>query len=107
RLLVERIYQDIAVIKNTQCPRYIRCTSPISMLPVELLTKIFSHLYEDICEDDDLDIESAEEIRIGLTQVCRHWRDVAFHHKELWTRVGLENLRWTMIAIEMSRPLPI
>ncbi|TFK69615.1 hypothetical protein BDN72DRAFT_594527 [Pluteus cervinus] len=71
--------------------------SPISNLPNELLAKIFMHCcdfnesgtYSNIrpCNGDNDDDRAQPEMRLVVSWVSRHWRNVAVEHRPLWDLV--------------------
>ncbi|KAI0654728.1 hypothetical protein C8Q70DRAFT_468063 [Cubamyces menziesii] len=72
-------------------------TSPISILPPELLTVVF--LYATSDGEGNADI-------ISISRVCRHWRDSSLQTPALWTRILLDHPAGIEAFLERSRPLP-
>ncbi|TFK61753.1 hypothetical protein BDN72DRAFT_849409 [Pluteus cervinus] len=65
---------------------------PITKIPIELLSKIFSHCSEDSNNSsfpirDDLDVNT----RFSVSWVCRHWRNIALATSSLWTVVSMKS----------------
>ncbi|KAH7912408.1 hypothetical protein BJ138DRAFT_794167 [Hygrophoropsis aurantiaca] len=44
---------------------------------------------------------------IGVTHVCRHWRQVALAFPALWTLLVLENSSWTEQLLIRSKMAPL
>lgn len=55
-------------------------TNPINLLPVEILSMIFS---EAVARDDF-------EGQLTLASVCQHWREATFGIKGLWTLIDIQ-----------------
>ncbi|TEB23218.1 hypothetical protein FA13DRAFT_1593151, partial [Coprinellus micaceus] len=73
-------------------------------LPPEVLEKIFK---ED-ASDERQDWEEDNNLRwIRLTQVCRHWREVAHGYAPLWTTVILTNPEFMELMLALSKGAPI
>ncbi|KAI0322885.1 hypothetical protein OF83DRAFT_269808 [Amylostereum chailletii] len=75
----------------------------IYSLSVELLLEIFAYLpllsqYAD---------SGFAFPWISISEVCRHWYLVAQECRELWSIIPVENLQWTQIALERSRPVAV
>ncbi|KDQ10036.1 hypothetical protein BOTBODRAFT_178583 [Botryobasidium botryosum FD-172 SS1] len=66
-----------------------RALAPINLLPIEVLSRIFSMSIEE--DKDSVKCRSRRQTNFADTpaQVCRYWRDAAFHTSDLWTRIML------------------
>lgn len=71
-------------------------TSPISRLPVELLTQIFTHVPRMEFEES-LHWQATQTTPllpqptwIAIAQVCQHWRAVATNCKDFWSYIPLQ-----------------
>ncbi|KAI9513016.1 hypothetical protein F5148DRAFT_565039 [Russula earlei] len=85
-------------------------TTPISYIPVELLTQIFIHVPR---------IEFEESLRVcpqrsqrptwmAIAQVCRHWRAIAADCKDFWSYIPFEaSMHWVELSLARSYPRPI
>ena len=78
---------------------------PISALPPELLSRIF-HLHalqEPPC------FRKQKLGWIGVTHVCRHWRQVALNDSSLWARIGGVSPRaqWVSKMLVRARNAPL
>ena len=71
--------------------------APVNRTPPEILS-----LIPDYLEDDDRD-----ENLIGLTHVCRSWREIFISRSSLWTRLDLESVEKTQVYIERSKSTPL
>lgn len=74
-----------------------------SMLPVELLTHIFTLFSGDQVPDNG---SLPYPAWLPITHVCCYWRTVALNHAQLWTSItpGL-SLHWINVYIERSRTM--
>ncbi|KAI0267087.1 hypothetical protein BC834DRAFT_842778 [Gloeopeniophorella convolvens] len=77
---------------------------PISLLPPELLSRIFRHLRDDI--------DAVQSPRLGwatVTHVCRRWRQVALEDASLWGKISGVWLRqqWFSEVLVRSKRVPI
>jgi len=71
--------------------------SSMQMLPVELLTHIFS-VYASLSPD------YVHLALLTITHVCHHWRTIALSHGQLWTSVTTKmSLRWIKAFMERSK----
>lgn len=91
--------------RNPACEMYTHPSSPISKLPVELLSYIFAlgtHSSADVPDSDEagrnplFDSESVK-VPLALAGVSRHWRRVAHNTPGLWTSL--------CITVEMVKRL--
>ncbi|PPQ66555.1 hypothetical protein CVT24_007121 [Panaeolus cyanescens] len=57
----------------------------IANLPTEILSQIFIHCIPT----DQFIVPSAIQAPMSLTQVCSHWRDVAFYTPDLWSSIHI------------------
>ncbi|KAI0319405.1 hypothetical protein OF83DRAFT_1082278 [Amylostereum chailletii] len=74
---------------------------PVSGLPVEILTNVFTYLIE---HPGGLSTESPHR----LAHVCRHWQAVATAFKPLWASVSDNSqLDWIKLKLERSDPVPL
>ncbi|KAL0579298.1 hypothetical protein V5O48_002696 [Marasmius crinis-equi] len=65
--------------------RYNALLSPIRLLPLEVVAEIFHH-----CLPNQPFIRpSPFDAPILLTQVCRHWRDIALSTPSLWSSIAV------------------
>lgn len=122
----------LCVAESTFARAYIRDLSeyrnrfiPVSRLPPELLSCIFSHLlpvigpryyrpmdYGPMGRRDDQpgdQIAKATRYLISVTHVCRRWREIALADSLLWSILPLENRSWLkrMVARSKNTPLTI
>ncbi|KAI0055980.1 hypothetical protein BV25DRAFT_1669303 [Artomyces pyxidatus] len=83
---------------------------PIAQLPVEILSTIFSYIPSMLNEDGSTIFTYTTDgfpTWLAVTDVCRHWRRVAYECRPLWAYIPLGNIEWTRIALEQSKPGPI
>ncbi|KAI0289292.1 hypothetical protein BC826DRAFT_1187913 [Russula brevipes] len=73
--------------------------APISVLPAEVLTRIF-HLVA-FAESSRSSMGSLRWI--GITHVCRHWRQVALDDSSLWARISSSTARPTWVSEVLAR----
>ncbi|KAI0264872.1 hypothetical protein BC834DRAFT_237067 [Gloeopeniophorella convolvens] len=59
----------------------LNALTPVSLLPTELLARIF-HLLRD---SRDYDKDARLPLSVAVTHVCRHWREVALSDSSLWS----------------------
>jgi hypothetical protein len=92
--------------------RRLNSRAPISRLPLEVLSFIFSNVQEDhvaaLAGTEGFCLPFADvgsELWIGFTQVCHHWREVALGTPTLWTRVASSpsNHKWTQEMLLRSK----
>jgi F-box-like len=62
---------------------------PISRLPPEILTLIFSHLFS-VCYK-----KVYHRSFLHVTHVCRYWRDTTLNYPHLWSHINFNKLGWT------------
>ncbi|KAI0061475.1 hypothetical protein BV25DRAFT_759554 [Artomyces pyxidatus] len=79
--------------------------TPISCLPFEIVSKIFSILRG--LAGNAAPKRGRPHSCLVVTQVCTHWRRIAFSTKDMWTDIPLESHLWTQLALEQSKPSPI
>lgn len=87
-------------------------TSPISRLPVELLTQIFTHVprieFEESLHATPTAPSSPKPTWIAITQVCQHWRAIATNCKVFWSYIPLQTSPyWVEVSLARSYPCPI
>ncbi|KZV74396.1 hypothetical protein PENSPDRAFT_732308 [Peniophora sp. CONT] len=80
--------------------------SPISRLPVEVLSRVFCHLSSS-AKPDEKDLHAPAPPWCHVLHVCRWWRKVAVETKELWRIIPFGNAEWTNMALRLSRPRSI
>jgi len=71
--------------------------APINRIPPDVLSMIPNYW-----EDDDRD-----KGLIGLTHVCRSWRDIITSRPLLWTRLDCTSVSKTKLYIERSKSCPL
>jgi hypothetical protein len=89
--------------------------SPISRLPVELLTQIFTHVprieFEESLQATPVTPtppSSPKPAWIAITQVCQHWRAIATNCKDFWSYIPLQTSPyWVEVSLARSYPCPI
>jgi len=72
---------------------------PISKLPAEILTEIFSLHQRNVTKEyttQTLDW-------VGITHICRQWREIALNLSGLWIYIPFHNLRWAEEMIARSK----
>ncbi|KAI0056577.1 hypothetical protein BV25DRAFT_1565659 [Artomyces pyxidatus] len=79
--------------------------TPVSRLPSEILTHIFS--FFRVSHLDPPDSPCFPPSWIAVTHVCRRWRDVALSSPGLWTNIVMNNKRWMKATLARSRNAPI
>lgn len=80
--------------------------SPISRLPVEVLSRVFCHLSSS-AKPDEKDLHAPAPPWCHVLHVCRWWRKVAVETKELWRIIPFGHAEWTNMALRLSRPRSI
>ncbi|KAI0640977.1 hypothetical protein C8Q79DRAFT_426883 [Trametes meyenii] len=83
--------------------------SPISNLPVEILSKIFvqashpkAHTREDLWF-----ISPWARPWLHILLVCRYWHDVALHTTTLWQQIQVHKVEWLELSLSRSRKAPV
>ncbi|KAI0280338.1 hypothetical protein BC826DRAFT_1180853 [Russula brevipes] len=78
--------------------------APVSVLPLEVLSRIFH-----IVAFAEWPWFRMENFRwIGVTQVCRHWRQVALDDSSLWARIsGYRSTAWISEMLARARNAPL
>ncbi|KAI0056553.1 hypothetical protein BV25DRAFT_1563377 [Artomyces pyxidatus] len=84
-------------LKNSQ--------APISRLPVEVLTRIFSCFQAS--RHNMHTSPSCPPAWVAVTHVCHHWRNVALSCPSLWTNVVLLSPSWASEMLNRSLNTPI
>jgi len=94
-------------IRPTRSPRSRRsAVTPISALPPELLVKIFRFYALEVPPWSG----RVQKLGwIGVTHVCRHWRQVALGDSSLWARItGFSpNAKWVSEVLVRARNAPL
>ncbi|KAI0066637.1 hypothetical protein BV25DRAFT_1412724 [Artomyces pyxidatus] len=81
---------------------------PIGRLPVEVLSEIFSYLpHMPAPGSQDSHVNQTPPKWAAVTQVCHHWRHVAYSSKEFWRVLPLASRAWTQTALQRSQPRPV
>jgi hypothetical protein len=86
--------------------------SPISRLPIELLTQTFTHVprieFEESLQATPTAPSSSKPTWIAITQVCQHWRAITTNCKDFWSYVPLQTSPyWVEVSLARSYPCPI
>ena len=101
-----------------QMPSIAALPSPISKLPVELLSCIFMHSSESNT-DECLPFDSSTvRTPLILSCVCKHWRNVARNTPRLWARIcitsellvdndSLDHFSHVLTCLSLSRHCPL
>ena len=71
---------------------YTKTLSPISRLPTELLSEIMVEAYKSV--------PNSLRVRLSLSWVSRHWRQVALGDARLWTRLAYDGRNCSGVAME-------
>ncbi|KAI0656852.1 hypothetical protein C8Q70DRAFT_319300, partial [Cubamyces menziesii] len=99
--------------------RHLNSLLPIDRLPPEILLIIFGHVMRSDkihrehlqqgrrIENRRLRITRPLSALIGLTHVCKRWRDVALSAPALWTNIGGCGRRELDAFVARSRSLPL
>ncbi|KAF8493903.1 hypothetical protein F5888DRAFT_1805850 [Russula emetica] len=89
-------------------------TSPISRLPIELLTQIFTHVprieFEESLQATPTapTSSSSKPTWMAITEVCQHWRAIATNCKDFWSYIPLQTSPyWVEMSLARSYPCPI
>ncbi|KAH9985104.1 hypothetical protein BJV77DRAFT_137056 [Russula vinacea] len=90
-------------------------TSPISRLPVELLTRIFTHVprieFEEFLQSVQTLVQTTPPPKptwMAITQVCQHWRVITANCKDFWSYIPLQTSpHWVNESLSRSYPCPI
>ncbi|KAI0264916.1 hypothetical protein BC834DRAFT_881122 [Gloeopeniophorella convolvens] len=61
----------------------LNALAPVSLLPTELLARIFRLLRDS----RDYDKEARLPLSVAVTHVCCHWREVALSDSSLWSAI--------------------
>ncbi|KAI0258876.1 hypothetical protein BC834DRAFT_670830 [Gloeopeniophorella convolvens] len=59
----------------------LNALAPVSLLPTELLARVFHLLRDDQGHHNDARLPPS----VAVTHVCRHWREVALNDSSLWS----------------------
>lgn len=82
---------------------HINELAPINaQLPAEILAEVFIHCVPQSCRDLNSDLSW-----IRVSQVCRHWREVALGCPELWANIIYSRPRWPQIMLERAKMAPL
>jgi F-box-like len=85
-----------SLVESTRALRFRRNTLiPISRLPPETLTAIFSFLSPSSW--------NKEAGQISVAQVCRRWRETALNYSRLWSQINFAKLTTTGAAEMLAR----
>jgi hypothetical protein len=78
--------------------------APISLLPAEILSKIFTTLASSCFDHSDgTDLSWI----CSVTAVCGHWRAIALECPSLWCFISVECPTWTEVMLERSKMAPL
>ncbi|KIJ20956.1 hypothetical protein PAXINDRAFT_165772 [Paxillus involutus ATCC 200175] len=103
------IDDDIAALHLSICSLRTRrnALSPISRLPPEILSTIFTHYARGYYEDTLSRAGWAVPLWVNVSYICRHWRDVALNCPSLWTFLFVSSPRWTEELFSRSKMAPL
>ncbi|TFK63597.1 hypothetical protein BDN72DRAFT_963813 [Pluteus cervinus] len=98
----KQIDKEITQLQERLCSlrTFRNSLPPISKIPTEILSKIFSESQEPIKSSflDEVDLRS----RFCISWVCRHWRRTALATPNLWTIISKKN-RNSAIDIDFAQ----
>ncbi|KAI0295915.1 hypothetical protein B0F90DRAFT_1927383 [Multifurca ochricompacta] len=101
----------IAMAPHLRSPPSVRRASPISRIPVELLTQIFTHVPRVEFEESlqfKARIAPSGPMWMAIAQVCHHWRMIVADCREFWSYIPLQSsLYWVEVSLARSHPHPI
>lgn len=80
--------------------------SPISRLPPEMLSKIFTTIALDSIHQSIYSAGHADWIK-STSHVCQHWRDVALGCPNLWTGILFDQSKWVGEMLKRSKKAPL
>ncbi|TFK68816.1 hypothetical protein BDN72DRAFT_858117 [Pluteus cervinus] len=78
--------------------------TPISKLPAEIMTLIFS-IVRDLPTTDWR--SSKGRVILGITWVCKDWRELVLDTPELWRVIDLKATGFVQASLDRSRNLPL
>ncbi|KAI0280965.1 hypothetical protein BC826DRAFT_874013, partial [Russula brevipes] len=90
---------DAAILLTRALLTHRNTLAPVSVLPPEVLARIF-HL---VAFADSSGAETGSLRWIGVTHVCRHWRQVALDDSSLWARISSSRVRPTWVSEVLAR----
>ncbi|KAI0284064.1 hypothetical protein BC826DRAFT_170983 [Russula brevipes] len=95
---------DAAILLTRALLTHRNTLAPVSVLPPEVLARIF-HLLPP----DSYSPETGRLEWIGVTHVCRHWRQVALDDSSLWARIlcSTANTTWISETLARARNAPL
>ncbi|KAI0059580.1 hypothetical protein BV25DRAFT_1054039 [Artomyces pyxidatus] len=93
--------KDIEQLENVlrALKKHRNTLSPISRLPPEILSRIFSHLAAPSL--------NTPWMWQTVSHVCRRWREVAVFSPLLWTSIDFRSAAWTMEFLQRSQYAPL
>ncbi|KAI0284069.1 hypothetical protein BC826DRAFT_881182, partial [Russula brevipes] len=98
---------DAAVLLTYALLTHRNTLAPVSVLPPEVLARIF-HLVA--LADAESSRPKMGNLRwIGVTHVCRHWRQVALDDSSLWARISgsMAKATWVCEMLARARNAPL
>ncbi|KAA1472885.1 hypothetical protein DENSPDRAFT_209564 [Dentipellis sp. KUC8613] len=115
RLLQNNIQEMVTAIQLAHSR--LNTLAPISYLPPEILSSIFSLLLEAFVGDASAPLHEADQgpsrgriqMRwVVVTHVCRQWRYVALDTPSLWSHLPLDiDSHWIEAVVERAKPVPL
>ncbi|KAI0280971.1 hypothetical protein BC826DRAFT_437204 [Russula brevipes] len=96
---------DAAVLLTYALLTHRNTLAPVSVLPPEVLARIF-HL---VALAESSRAETGNLRWIGVTHVCRHWRQVALDDSSLWARISgsMAKATWVCEMLARARNAPL
>ncbi|KAI0280970.1 hypothetical protein BC826DRAFT_1180605 [Russula brevipes] len=96
---------DAAILLTRALLTHRNTLAPVSVLPAEVLAHIF-HL---VALADSSRPRMGSLKWIGVTHVCRHWRQVALNDSSLWARISgsMTNTTWISETLARARNAPL
>ncbi|TFK62939.1 hypothetical protein BDN72DRAFT_346217 [Pluteus cervinus] len=79
--------------------------APISRLPVEALTEIFSLLHEQSLFDYQR--RPCGHVLTATVSICRHWRQIVISTPSFWTHIGTISVPWLECSLERLKDSPL
>ena len=96
-LRIADLHESIHVLK---CQRNGHL--PISKLPVEILSGIFL-LHQQNVMDSERYVQVQTLDWIGISYVCRQWREIALNFSDLWIHIPCHHPRWAEEMVARSK----
>ena len=97
---------DLQIADLHESIRVLKCQRnghlPISKLPVEILSEIFL-LHQQNVMDSERHARVQSLDWIGISHVCRQWRETALNFSDLWIHIPCHHPKWAEEMVARSK----